>query len=553
MRTLLIALILAIAPAAAYAKEYTAEKFDSRVEVLKGGSVRVTETIVLRFEEGTFTFFYRTIPTRRTDGVDFVSASMDGQVFPVGENEGQVEVRRKEGLRVEWHFPKTGPSTHTFALTYLAKGVARVAGDRDLVAWRALPSEHGYRIESSRIEMVLPSTPAEPPTFDLRRVGSWNETHTDARVLVTASDIDKNGWLEIWTRLPRGSVLDVPPQWQQRQLQHREYRQPALIAASIVFFASLIVLFAIRQSYDSPPRDIQSSHVFAGPPDMAPPAIAGALTTNGSLHLEHVIGTLFALASRGIIDIHEVAKGAFGQRKFTIARGRASRPLAPHEQTLLDEVFAAKGASEREVALDKARTHVARHFSKLKNVVVREMTDDGLFDAGRRQVRARYNVAGAVFLVLAGIALVPAVALVERMGGWPFLVPAAIAVVGLTSFIFAAAHTPLSNDGVRRAAAWRAYQKQLRAVPKDVRRTDWAGGQQRSPSDLLPLAVALGLAASWSKIFKDRAAHLPPWFHAASAADANTGFVAFVGHGGAGSGGGAGGGGAAGGGGSGAG
>ena len=288
--------------------------------------------------------------------------------------------------------------------------------------------------------------------------------------------------------------------------------------------------------------------MFAGPPDSAAPAIAGALTTNGSLHLEHAMGTLFALASRGIIDIREEAKGAFGQRKFTIRKGHASRPLAPHEQALLHEVFSAKGASEREVPLDKARTHLVRHFSKLKAIVVREMTDEGLFDEGRRQVRRRYNVVGIVLLILAGIALVPAIVVVDRIGPWPFLVPLAIAILAVTSFIFSAAHTPLSNLGVRRAEAWRAYQKQLRDVPKDLRRADWTGG--RSPGDLLPLAVALGLAAAWAKIFKDRAAHLPPWFHAASAADANTGFVAFVGHGGAGTGGGAGGGGGAAGGGS---
>src|SRR5215204_5474851 len=114
MRTLLIALVLAVLPAAGYAKDYTAERFDSRIEVMTGGSLRVTETIVIRFEEGTFTFFYRTIPTKRSDGIDFVSASMDGRAFPVGEESGQVEVRRKNGLRVEWHFPKTEPSTHTF-------------------------------------------------------------------------------------------------------------------------------------------------------------------------------------------------------------------------------------------------------------------------------------------------------------------------------------------------------------------------------------------------------------------------------------------------------
>ena len=551
MRTLLIALTLAILPAAASAKDYTAERFDSRIEVMPGGSLRVTETIVIRFEKGTFTFFYRTIPTKRTDGIDFVSASMDGRAFAVGEEPGQVEVRRKNGLRVEWHFPKTEPSTHTFEVTYIAKGVARADSEGDVIAWRALPTEHDYRIESSRIEMVLPSTPTEPPKFEMRRIKTWTETHADARVFVTANDIGKNGWFEVWTRMPKGSVIDVTPAWQQRELKHLEYRRPAFIAAAIVFFAGFVVLFGIRQNYDSPPRDIQTSHVFAGPPDSAPPAIAGALTTNGSLQLQHLMGTLFALASAGVIDIREEAKGAFGQRKFTIRKGRTSRPLASHEQALIEQVFSAKGASEREVPVDKARSHLVRHFSKLKAIVEREMTDEGLFDAGRRQVRRRYIVVGAALLVLAGMALVPAIALVDRMGPWLFLLPLALAILGITSFICSAAHTPLSNLGVRRAEAWRAYQKQLRDVPKELRRGDWSGS--RSPGDLLPLAVALGLAAAWAKIFKDRAAHLPPWFQAASSADAHTGFVAFVGHGGAGLGGGAGGGGAAGGGGSGAG
>lgn len=553
MRSLLAAVLLILAPAVAHAKEYTAEKFDSRIEVLRGGSLRVTETIVVRFEDGTFTYFFRTVPTRRTDGVDFISASMDGQTLPAGEGAGQVEVRRKNGLRVEWHFSALSSSTHTFELTYVAKGIARTTDDRDVIGWRALPSEHGYRIETSRVEMALPSTPADPPAVEVRRVGTWTETHTDARVVVSASGIGRNGWLEVWARMPKGSVIDVPPAWQQRQLRHLEYRNPSLIAAGIITFAGLVLLFGIRQSYDSPPRDVRAARFFSGPPDSAPPAIAGALITNGRPQLEHAMGAFFALASHGAVAIHEEPRGAFGQRRFAIARGRASRQVAPHEQALMDEVFSVQAGSEGHVSLDKARTHLVRHFSKFKSVVEREMADAGLFDAGRRQVRARYNVIGAVLLVLALLALIPVVIVIDRMGGWLFMVPLSIAILGITSLIFAAAHTPLSNEGVRRAEEWRTYQKQLRDVPKDVTRADWAAGM-RSPAELLPFAVALGLAAAWSKIFKDRGAQLPPWFHAASASDANTGFVAFVGHGGSGAGGGAhGGGGAAGGGASGAG
>jgi hypothetical protein len=552
MRTLLAVGLLVVAPAVVQAKEYTAERFDSRIEVLKGGSLRVTETIVVRFEKGTFTFFFRTVPTRLTDGVEFVAAAMDGRPLPQGEAAGQVEIQRKNGLRVEWHFTPVSSSTHTFEVTYIARGVAIAAGERDVIAWRALPSEHDYRIENSRVEMALPSSPADPPVLDVRRVANVTETHTDARVLATATGIGKNGWLEIKARLPQGSVIDAPPQWQQRQLLYREYRTPALIAAAVIGLAGLVMLFGIRQGYDQPSRDRHTSSSFSGPPDMSPPAIAGALVTNGHPHLEHAMGTLFGLAAQGAVTIHEEPRGRFRQRIFTIARGRASRPPAAHERALLEELFSAKTSTDGQVTLDSARKHLVRHFSRFKAAVQQEMTDAGLFDSGRRQVRKRFTVVGATLLGLAILSLVPVVTLIDNLGPWLFVIPLTFAVLGFTSLILSVAHTPLSNEGVRRADAWRAYQKQLREIPKHERSAGIVPGP-RSPSDLLPFAVALGLAAAWAKIFKDRGTQLPAWFHAASSQDANTGFVAFVGHGGAGMGGHGGGGGAAGGGASGAG
>ena len=90
---LLAALICFAGASPALAKDYRASRFDARIEVLNGGDLRVTETIVFEFTEGTFREVFRTIPTRRTDGVEFISASMDGRVLPQGEGPGQVRVR----------------------------------------------------------------------------------------------------------------------------------------------------------------------------------------------------------------------------------------------------------------------------------------------------------------------------------------------------------------------------------------------------------------------------------------------------------------------------
>src|SRR4029453_15971101 len=95
----LSATVLFAALGAAEARTYSAQQYDSRIEVLRGGTIRVTETVRLRFDEGTFSHFYRVIPTRRTDGVEIVSASMDGHVMPAGDGPGHVETSGSSRVR----------------------------------------------------------------------------------------------------------------------------------------------------------------------------------------------------------------------------------------------------------------------------------------------------------------------------------------------------------------------------------------------------------------------------------------------------------------------
>lgn len=79
MRSVLMcALLLGILAGPAAANDYAAERFDSRIEARRGGTLRVTETVRLRFASGTFTHFYREIPTRLTDGIEIVSAYRSG-------------------------------------------------------------------------------------------------------------------------------------------------------------------------------------------------------------------------------------------------------------------------------------------------------------------------------------------------------------------------------------------------------------------------------------------------------------------------------------------
>jgi len=555
MRTcsLVIALIFAVIPAPAAAKDYAAERYDSKITVLPGGALEVTETVVFRFNGGPFTQVYRQIPGRRTDGIEIVRASMDGVLTPEGEGPGHLDIDGSSRVRVKWRFAPVADSSHTFEVTYIARGVVRKedssdaegAEVADLVNWLALPAEHAYRIASSTVDIYLPAVPIASPMLSVRRVERSEVGVAGTHVRITAHDVRKNGWVQIAIRLPRGSVIDAPPEWQRHAQDVVAGSRRWILAAAAVFAIGLVVLFWIRQGYDSPPRD---AHVIAagpGLPDSLPPAIAGALVTNGSARLEHAMAALFSLAQRGEIRIEEQAK-SFGQRVFTITRMSSGRPVSDLEKALYDTIFESRKGRDSSVSLSTARSRLAGHSKAFNAAVAGELARAGLVDEGRREVRNRYGRIAVMALIVAGVAIAPAAFAIRSAGAWPFLIPAAIGLVSIVAGICMAAHTPLSNEAVRRAGYWRGFQQHLRDIARD---------RAAAPPDaehLLPFAVALGVAGAWAKFLKNHKASVPRWFNALAASEGNPAFVALVSTGGAAHTGGHGGAGAAGGGASGA-
>src|SRR6476646_1463575 len=202
MRLAIAVLISLVATPAMADGRYSADRYDSRIEVLDGGTMRVTETIALRFETGTFTQFFRAIPVRMTDGIEIVSASMDGRSMAEGKGPGQFERSGSSTVRVTWRFAPTPPSTHTFDLVYLVHGVVRREENADVLAWRILPTEHRYHIASSTADIYLPAQPARSPMREARRVGEWSLEVNDRHIRITANDIRGNGWLETSVDLP---------------------------------------------------------------------------------------------------------------------------------------------------------------------------------------------------------------------------------------------------------------------------------------------------------------------------------------------------------------
>ena len=418
-----------------------------------------------------------------------------------------------------------------FVLNYRVSGVVRREDAGDVLAWRATPGDHRYHIRSSTIEYELPVPAAAVPEVRTRRTDQSAVAVSGTRVRIEAGGIRPNGWIDTTLTFDHGRLITAPPQWQQ-QAEAVAARSPVwMLASGIVAAGGLILLFAWWQGYDAPPRGpaLLSDRPERVPPGDSAPAIAGVLAANGRVKLEHAVAGLFSLADRGELEISEKPRRAFSSRDFVLTRRRgADRGLAPHDRAMLDIVFN-RDSGETSVTLSQARSRLGRHLRLFSSELHRELIAGRLVDPSRKAARDRFNRAAVVFLIVGVIAFAPVPFVVSRHGGWPLLIPGAILLVALTSALVAAAMTPLSNEGVRRAIRWRAYRDHVRGV---------ATGKQRSrvsaAPEMLPLAVSLGLAAAWAKHLKREGQGVPHWFHALDGLDAHSAFSAFVVSGGAG-------------------
>ena len=287
-----------------------------------------------------------------------------------------------------------------------------------------------------------------------------------------------------------------------------------------MFLAGLVPLFALRQGFDRAPREETSAASVPSAPDALPPALAGAILARGQASLEHAAAALFGLAERGVVRVEEHRRGTFGTRAYTLTRTGSRLALAPHEEAVLEAAFGRTG--EPSVSLSKARTRIASHLRQFNRAIHGEMDALGLFDRDCQATRKAYlKVAGLLFgLGVAAVAGWPL--LMRTYGGWPLVVPAALAASALVAVILHATSTPLSNDAIRRARSWKAYKDHLKSLAKGP-------GASCVSSDALPYAIALGLAGDWSKRLKAHPVQAPSWFHSEEGGPAYASFVADAG------------------------
>lgn len=551
-------------------KRYDADRFDVQVRLDADGTTQVTETVVFRFEGGTFTQVSRVLPLRQTDGIEVLAAGLDEAAVGVGRDAGdrRLEVSRKDNrLRAVWRFPPL-QGAHTFSLTYRVRGLVQRGDDEDVLAWAALPRDYDYRIARSRVTLQWPR---EARLRLLTANGEPLQPGAEGAA-VELGGLGRDRSVTLRATFDPGTAAPTAAGWQQRAAFRRQVA-PTWAGLAAALFAVATVLFWLFWARSPRPagREAFGPETVPYPPGEVPPAIAGALVAKGGgLSTLHLMGGVLDLARRGVLRIEEQPKGRWGSRTFVVRReggksaqgsqalmgaegpGRAGGaegphgPLRPHERVMLESLFVKKGRAEHEVALSAVLTRLTRGSGPITRAVRQELTAAGLIDHDRLRSRRRMITATLVVLFAGLASLLLPIPLADEHGGWPFLLPLALIASSLVGLALAASLPAQTDEGLRQGERWKRYGSYLHRVARKSETT------APISADALPYAAAFGAAAAYAAAMQRRGSPMPAWFQAASVAadQQRAAFVALMtatvtsgGAGGAGGGGGAAGGG----------
>lgn len=519
-KTLLIVIIsLFLTTPALAAKSYRAERFDVQIAIQEDGAAIVTETVEFHFEGDPFTFAFREVDAKNTDGLTFIDASIDGVTIPQGTQPGQVEVQAGNRLKVKWHFAATANAAHIFGLRYRVEGLVR-KGEADAIIWRVIPEEHDYTIKHSTITLTYPpkATLLGEPTLSR----SFDAILGDGPLKLTAADLGKDDDLVLTARFAPDSLTRVMPQWQMRQQQRDTAFSQASPAAAVAGLIALLFggfgLFLLARSNR---RELPDTLIVPNPipPADVPSALVGKLT--GKSH--NFMGAIFELAQRGLLEVREES-GFLGAKNHKLIRKDANISLRPYEQGLLDAIFK---PGETEVKMGDVAGRLGSKNALFDNPLEDELIQRGWRDPQRKAQRVKLTAAGIIAMFLAIAVFIASVVIINSAleNATLVILMGVVSGVSIGAFLlsmallmYAAAFSTLTEAGEEQARRWKGFEEYLKQASK--------GREPAIRPDYFELylayAAVFGLGANWAKYFQSLGGvPLPVWFHAAIASNAD--------------------------------
>lgn len=519
---LLIALLLTTAGfAQAQEKTLYWDRWDVDITIHPDGTFRVVEQQTIEFTSGTFQFGTRGIETSRLDRISAVEVSEEDRVFrESASQEPWTFTTYMDGseFKIQWFFPPTSDSRHTYTIAYTVSGGLRYYPDGDQLWWKAVVSNRSFPVYASRVTVHVPE-PAEVQNWDAYGTPARAQK-LDARTVVfeAAEEIPAGQEFEVRVQFTPGVVAGEPPAWQaqadaeaaaqERQARWRPVMDLTMLASGLLFLLggpAVLYLLWYTRGRDVPVK-LPADYLIE-PPSAIPAGMAGTLLDERA-DMEDIIATIVDLARRGVITIEEVEEPGFlgigAHKDFIYRLQRPPEGLLPYEQTLIQEFFG--NQTERRLSDLKNKFYTA--IPKIQSQLYQEVVRAGYFKANPEGVRSLYTgfgIAGLIAVAVLGVLLTGALA---GYTDWALCPSIGLGTTFLGLIVLARAMPRKTAEGSEAAARWRAFRRYLEHIEKYTNLEEAKEVFER----YLPYAIAFGVEKEYVRKFAAVNAPAPTWY-----------------------------------------
>ncbi|MCS7220151.1 MAG: DUF2207 domain-containing protein [Anaerolineae bacterium] len=519
---LLIALLLMTAGLAqAQGKTLYWDRWDVDITIRPDGTFRVVEQQTIEFTSGTFQFGTRGIETSRLDRISEVEVSEGDRSFRESDSqEPWTFTTYMDGseFKIQWFFPPTSDSRHTYTITYTVSGGLRYYPDGDQLWWKAVVSKRSFPVYASQVTVRVPE-PAEIQNWDAYGTPARAQK-LDARTVVfeAAEEIPAGQEFEVRVQFTPGVVAGQPSAWQaqadseaaaqERQARWRPVINLTMLALGLLFLLggpAVLYLLWYTHGRDRPVK-LPADYLIEPPSDI-PAGMAGTLLDERA-DMEDIIATIVDLARRGVITIEEVEEPGplgIGAHKDFIYRLQGPREgLLPYEQTLIQEFFG--NQAERRLSELKNKFYTA--IPKIQSQLYQEVVQAGYFKANPESVRGLYaglGIAGLIASAMLGMFLIGALA---SYADFAFCPSVGLGATFLGLIVLARAMPRKTAEGSEAAARWRAFRRYLEHIEKYTNLEE----AQEVFERYLPYAIAFGVEKEYVRKFAAVNAPAPTWY-----------------------------------------
>jgi len=487
---LILITIFSILPQSILAE--SVERFESQIKIETNRSIQVTETIQYDFGQAERRGIFRNIPLQDID-IANINALQNGGDATIDVSRGLRDITIRIGEEDKY---LTG--LQEYQISYQVKGAIRTLSDRDELAWQITGTEWEVPINQASATVLFPEDmhpDIRDKVFCYTGVATSTEQNcTIEWVSLNVMTVTSNTVLEPGQGLTLaiGLPLDLlePATWWD---QYKDIIYKIIAGAILVIGIPIGYWFWVKWGKDPKIRK-PIVRQYEAPQGMSPAAVIRLKNIYASS--VEITATIISLAQQGYISITEIhPKTWISQGEYRFDKLLTTPPTKTFEQTLLDKLFPDNITSVTTKELKEKE--FANQFSSIYTQISEEVNQYYI-----RKPKT-FWIIGSTIVGLLGFA-----------GIIGFIISVWIGVSLVLLAIFYAIITYISpqrnQEGTRVLEHILGFEEYIKVAEKDRLQFQ---EKEHIFFEILPYAIALGLATVWAKAFEGLITSNPDWYH----------------------------------------